>query len=246
MIVITVADPNRSAEPGIAARKNELYAEAVRRAGGSPVLVAETADRARRTDAFDAMDGLLLSGGADIDPARYGRPMDGAGDAEPGRDELEAEAWSSAAARRVPVLGICRGLQAVNVFAGGTLAQHVDGHAGAAFGHGTPARHELRLVAGTRVGALLAAAGFDDRDVVNTFHRQAVAARDLAPGLVAAGWSASPLGDIVEALEARGGRWIAAVQCHPERLDSTPPAFEALFAAFVAAARGTPARRAAG
>jgi putative glutamine amidotransferase len=122
------------------------------------------------------------------------------------------------------------------VFAGGTLTQHVDGHAGAPYGHGTPDRHRLRLVPGTRLGGLLETAGFDDAGPVNTFHHQAVRADDLAPGLVAAGWSDSPAGPLVEALESRDGRWVRAVQSHPERQDSTPPAFERLFADFVAAA----------
>jgi putative glutamine amidotransferase len=236
-IVITVADPGRSSEPAVAARKNGLYAEAVTRAGGTPILIDDAADPERRSAAFASMDGLLLSGGADIDPARYGRETDGARDVERGRDALEAEAWAEASARGLPVLGICRGLQAVNVFAGGTLTQHVDGHARAAFGHGTPGRHELRLVHGTRIAALLSAAGLRASEPVNSFHHQAVGPSDLAPGLVAAGWSPSPVGDIVEALESADGRWVAAVQCHPERLDSTPTAFEALFAAFVGEAR---------
>ena len=95
-----------------------------------------TASAAEREAAFAAMDGLLLSGGADIDPARYGQAIDGAREIEPDRDALEAAAWAAAEARGVPVLGICRGLQAMNVFAGGRLRQHVDGHAGNGWGHG--------------------------------------------------------------------------------------------------------------
>jgi putative glutamine amidotransferase len=236
VIVITVAVPSESSESDIAERKNNLYADAVERWGGQPLLVDATSDEATRQSAWSAMNGLLLSGGADIDPARYGRPVDGSRDIDNGRDELEAEAWAAAAERDLPVLGICRGLQAVNVFAGGTLTQHVDGHAGAPYGHGTPDRHPLRLVPGTRLAALLEGAGFDGGDPVNTFHHQAVRADDLAPELVAAGWSDSPAGPLVEALESRDGRWVRAVQSHPERQDSTPAAFERLFADFIAAA----------
>jgi putative glutamine amidotransferase len=240
-IVITAADPAASRESGIATRKNNLYAEAVERWGGRAGLIDPTSSAAERAEAFGAMDGLLLSGGTDIHPARYGRPLDGSRDIEPARDALEDEAWAAAAERDLPVLGICRGLQAVNVFAGGTLTQHVDGHAGAAYGHGTPDRHGLRVVPGTRMARLLDAGAFDPGELVNSFHHQAVRAEDLAPGLVAAGWAESPLGDLVEALEASGSRWVVAVQCHPERRDSTPPAFERLFAEFVTAA--APSRR---
>lgn len=236
LIVITVADPERSNEPAIAALKNELYAAAVRRAGGEPRLVGPSASREARRSAFERMDGLLLSGGADIEPRRYGRDVDGARDVEPDRDALEAEAWAAAERRDRPVLGICRGLQAVNVFAGGTLTQHVDDHAGPAFGHGDPVQHELRLVEGARLATLLEAAGLGDGERVNSYHHQAVAAADLAPGLVAAGWSTSPAGPIVEALEASGDRWVMAVQCHPERRESTPPALERLFEHLVIAA----------
>lgn len=236
LILITAADPGASVESGIVTRKNNLYAEAIERSGGHARIIDPSSSKAERDEAFASMDGLLLSGGADIDPARYGRPIDGSRDIEPDRDRLEADAWSAAAERDLPVLGICRGLQAVNVFAGGTLTQHVDGHAGAAYGHGTASRHALRVVPGTRLERLLQAGRFDPAEPVNTFHHQAVRGADLAPGLIAAGWAESQSGDLVEALEASGDRWIVGVQCHPERRESTPAAFERLFAEFVAAA----------
>ena len=79
------------------------------------------------------MNGLLFSGGADLDPARYGQPPGGSDAVDPDRDELESAAWDAAADRQVPVLGICRGMQAINVFSGGSILQHIDGHAGAAW-----------------------------------------------------------------------------------------------------------------
>ncbi len=79
--------------------------------------------------------------------------------------------------------------------------------------------------------------------MVNSYHHQAVRGTDLAPGLVANAWAGSPDGDLVEGLEAADGRFVIGVQCHPERPESTPPAFERLFAVFVDAARGPRRRR---
>lgn len=238
-IVVTVAVTADKRDPDISLRKNALYAAGVERQGAEPIVLDERATAAERGAAFEAMDGLLLSGGADVGPDRYGRPVHGATDIEPGRDALEAEAWDRAQARGVPVLGICRGFQAINVFSGGTLLQHVDGHSGASWGHGPAATHPLRVAPGTRLARILfptnARGGVLE---VNTYHHQGVRASDLAGGLVANAWASSPAGDLVEGLEAADGRFVMAVQSHPERTESTPPAFERLFAVFVDAARG--------
>lgn len=238
--VAAVADP----DAGAARRKNALYSDAVSRHGGEPIVVDETTSEAERDASFETMDGLLLSGGADIAPARYGKAIQGATDIEQGRDELEAAAWDVSQARGVPVLGICRGFQAINVFSGGGLLQHVDGHVGASFGRGPAKTHPLRIAPGTRLARILfptnARGGVLD---VNTYHHQAVRASDLAAGLVAGAWSPSPAGDLVEALEAADGRFVIGVQTHPERTESTPAPFERLFSVFLDAARGPLRRR---
>jgi putative glutamine amidotransferase len=186
--------------------------------------------------ALASMNGLLLSGGVDIDPAHYGQPNNGSREIQADRDALEAQAWAAAAARSVPVLGICRGLQAINVFAGGSLVQHVDGHESP--GHGSaPTTHPISLVDGSRLATLLAAESSSEPLVVNAFHHQGVTAADLAPGLVASAWADSSAGPLVEGLEAPGERFVVGVQCHPERTESTPPTFEQVFAAFVDASR---------
>lgn len=238
-IVVTTMVAAVQDEPDIAARKNALYADGVRRHGGLPVVLDASASADQRVAAYAAMDGLLLTGGADLDPARYGSPDEGSRGVEPDRDALEAEAWEVAAARDVPVLGICRGFQAVNVFSGGTLLQHVDGHTGPGWGHGPAAMHPIRLVPGTRLAAILADGVAGEADpIVNTYHHQAVRASDLADGLVAGAWASSDAGDLVEGFEAADGRFVVAVQCHPERMESTPASFERLWAAFVEACRG--------
>jgi len=238
-IVVTVAVAARQSEPDIAERKNRLYADGLKRNGGEPVLLDATATAGERTAALEAMDGLLLSGGADVDPARYGRAVQGSTGMEPDRDALEAEAFAAAQLRRVPVLGICRGFQAINVFLGGTLLQHVDGHQGPGWGHGEAARHGLRIAPGTRLGALLDAG----RLSVNSYHHQAIRPADLAPALLASAWADSPDGELVEGFEAADGRFIVGVQCHPERAESTPEAFERVWAAFVDACGAAIVRR---
>lgn len=243
-IVVTVAVAARQSEPDLAARKTALYAAAVTRHGGAPVLVDAATGPGERAEAFESMDGLLLSGGVDLDPARYGHPSRGSMSVEAERDHLEAEAWDAAQTRRLPVLGICRGLQAINAFSGGTLLQHVDGHAGPAFGKGTAKTHPIRVAPGTRLARILFPTNSGGGVLrVNSFHHQAIRASDLAPGLVASAWASSPAGDLVEGFEAADGRFIFGVQCHPERTDSTPAAFERLFGVFVDAARGPADRR---
>lgn len=243
-VVVTVAEPARSSNPAIAERKNALYAEAIRRHGGEPVAIdATTSDIDRRT-AFDSMDGLLLSGGADVDPSRYGRPNEGSLATEPDRDALEAAAWQAAEARGLPVLGVCRGFQALNVFLGGRLVQDVGGHIGHSYGQGDATTHPLRVVPGTRLARILFPTNVGGgRIEVNSYHHQAVRAADLAPALVANAFATSPAGELVEGAETRGGRFVIGVQCHPERQESTPAAFERLFRVFVDACRGAASER---
>jgi gamma-glutamyl-gamma-aminobutyrate hydrolase PuuD len=237
-IVVTVADPARHADPAFSARRNALYAQGVERHGGSPLLLDASSGAAERAVAFASMDGLLLSGGADIDPARYGAENMGSVDIEPERDALEAAAWAAADQRGAPVFGICRGFQAINVFSGGTLLQDVGGHAGPAWSTGPARTHPLRLAESAGLATLVAPSGKLELEV-NTYHHQAVRAGDLAPGLVATGWTESEAGELIEAFERPGPRFVVGVQCHPERSESTPAGFEALWRAFIEACRQT-------
>ena len=115
------------------------------------------------------------------------------------------------------------------------------GRAGAA---GPALIHPLRIAPGTRLARILFPTNAGGGVLrVNSYHHQAVRAEDLAPGLVANAWASSPAGDLIEGLEAADGRFVFGVQCHPERTESTPPAFERLFRVFVDAARGPADRR---
>lgn len=238
-IVVTLAVAARQADPDLAQRKNRLYLEQIERHGGEPIALDASADEATRSAALATMDGLLLSGGADLDPVRYGQPNRGSVDIEPDRDDLEAEAWSAAGAKAVPVLGVCRGFQAINVFSGGTLLQDVPGHASPAYGQGPARSHALRLVPGSRLARILSPAKVVGATEVNTYHHQAVRPADLAPGLIANAWASSASGDLVEGFEAADGRFLFGIQCHPERRESTPDQFERLWSVFVDACRGS-------
>lgn len=241
LIVLTVTDTARHADQDLATRKNARYEEAVTRHGGRPLLLDGTATDEERAAAFEAMDGLLLTGGTDIDPAHYGRPNEASVDIEPERDALEAAAWAAAGDRGVPVFGICRGFQAINVFAGGTLIQDVADHAGPGWSTGPAKMHPIRIEPGTRLAEALATEADDlSADVpVNTYHHQGVGRDDLAPGLVATAWAAGTDGDLVEAVELPGERFVVGVQCHPERTEFSPTGMERLWASFVRAASAT-------
>jgi len=238
-IVVTLAVAAREAEPATGARRNALYVDCVVRHGAAAIALDSMSSAADRAAAFASMDGLLLTGGADVDPALYGESAAGAHGIEAARDELEAAAWGAAVRRNLPVLGICRGLQAMNVFEGGSLVQHVDGHAGPPLGEGPALTHPMRILPGTRLARILSPTNVGGGVVqVNSYHHQAVLAAGLAPGFVAAGISASVAGDLVEAFETASGPFRMAIQCHPERTESTPRQFERLFAFFVDACRG--------
>ena len=237
-VVITIADPARASDTALAARRNALYADAIARHGGDPVLLSPASPERDRRALLDEMSGLVLSGGVDIDPARYGGRSPGS-DVDHDRDELEAQAWAAADRRSVPVFGICRGLQAINVFLGGRLVPDVRGHAGPAWGAGPALRHPLRVVPGTRLARILFPTNVRGGVVeVNSYHHQGVRPADLATGLIASGTASSRDGELVEAVETRSGRFIVGLQSHPERPDGTAPAFERLFAVFVDACRG--------
>jgi putative glutamine amidotransferase len=213
------------------------YTDAVILAGGVPVLLAPVPNH--YVDELVArIDGIVLSGGGDIDPARYGGTRhDAMYGIDFDRDEFEIRLARRAARSRLPTLAICRGLQIVNVAMGGTLIEDIPTELGSAdhsrVGHEVFNGHQhVRLEPSSRVAAVV---GETDLEV-NSIHHQAV--RDLAPGFRAVGWADD---GVVEAIEHEDGAWpLLAVQWHPEYLhDINDPASRALFNALVeeAAAR---------
>ena len=197
--------------PADAHTSTDALVSSVAAAGGVPVLLpvvpAEHAALQLR-----GLDGLVLAGGQDVDPASYGRgPAAEGAWVHPGRDAHELALLTAARAAGLPVLGVCRGLQLANVALGGDLVEHVDGHdAGARFALDLHAVHVAD-------GTLLARATGGGELAVNSLHHQAVGS--LAGGLRA---SASAGDGLPEAAEAIDGPWFVAVQWHPELMGAVP------------------------
>lgn len=217
----------------------DAYRGALLTAGALPeeVLVVQPGDPLPRE-----FDGLLLSGGVDVDPARYGETrLNGTVQTHSGRDEIDFTLLERALASGAAVFGVCRGLQVLNVALGGTLWQDLPEQRPGGLAHSFPRRdghlpsypaHVVRVERGLPPGLPFAAAlAASDGEHVNSRHHQAV--KDLAPGLVAL--ASSPDG-LVEALARPGAPFVAAVQWHPENLVERGDQL-ALFDEFLAAAR---------
>ena len=241
-IVVTLTNPERASDRDTATLKNRRYLEAVERAGGAPVPLDDSTPVEEQLEAMASMDGLVISGGPDLDPALYGEASRGARDPDPGRDRLDADALRAAEERSLPVLGVCRGMQAINVLAGGSLQQHVEGHEGPPYPDPAALQHPIDVVAGTRLASILGGA---EAMVVNSYHHQAITADRLASSLIATAGAPHDGAYLIEALEARDpDRWLVGIQCHPERTESSSPVLERLWNAFVAAARDRRSRAA--
>jgi putative glutamine amidotransferase len=199
------------------------YLRAIEAAGGMPVVLPPLGD----AEAFlDRLDAVCLSGGPDLDPAAYGAADRHAelGPTEPDLDAFELALARAADRRGMPVLGICRGAQALNVARGGTLHQHLPDHRQTE--PGCRPTHAVEIVAGTRLAGIAGA----ERLAVNSFHHQAV--DSLGRGLRV---SARAADGTVEAIESPGTRLFLGVQWHVEGL-TAEPRHAALFDALVAAA----------
>ena len=185
------------------------YADTLERAGHVPVVLPYTADTNRIAAALGRIDCLLLTGGEDVEPSRYGRTREPkCGNVNVRRDAYDWALLDAAVARRLPVFGVCRGEQVINAYFGGTLIQHVDGHdVGPWDGDGTNApAHVVKIAAGSRFARVMGGADL----AVNSHHHQCVGR--VAPGFRVVG--TAPDG-VVEAIE--GDVYPAfAVQFHAE------------------------------
>jgi putative glutamine amidotransferase len=191
------------------------YVTAVQRAGGMALLLPPDEHQISDPDeVLDRIDGLMLAGGADIDPLAYGAdPHPETRGSVPERDAFEIALAQRALERDLPILGICRGMQLINVAAGGTLVQHLPD----TFGHGDHRRspgsfddadHDVRLAP----GSLAAGAAGEEHHGTKSHHHQGV--DQLGHGLRVSGWST--LDELPEAIEAPACSFALGVQWHPE------------------------------
>ena len=196
------------------------YSEAVIAAGGIPVTLDQVTQPAVLDALCARLDGVLFSGGVDIHPGRYGEEIDPkCGTIAEVRDAFEAALFAAAEKTGMPVLGICRGIQTLNVFSGGTLCQHIDGHSGV--------RHMVDVVADTRLYGILGKTDIN----TNSFHHQCV--KGPAPGMMVNAYAAD---GTIEGIERPGDRFFIGVQWHPERMTDEEDHL-AILRAFVDAAR---------
>src|SRR5262245_51393169 len=209
------------------------YVESVKRAGAEPLVLANTDDPAR---VLDRVDGLLLTGGLDVDPALYGEAPHPTTETAPERDRFEIPLSRAAVERDVPVFAICRGVQVLNVAQGGTLVQDIPSAVTSDLQHSitTPKdqiAHAVQVTPGSRLADALTPGLKIGPPSVNSRHHQAVNA--VAPGFVVS--AVSPDG-IVEAIERPASTFCVGVQWHPENFWRSGE-FKGLFEAFVDAAR---------
>jgi putative glutamine amidotransferase len=211
------------------------YAEAILRAGGLPFILPFTDDRACLDGYLDRVSGLLITGGAfDIPPEAYGEaPKEGLGALKPGRTNFEFSLLKAARARQLPVLGVCGGMQLLNVAWGGTLHQDIGRELPNARPHEqTHDRTHPHHPVDVKDGTVLADALGRGQLMVNSTHHQAV--KTVGPGLQVS--AVSPDG-VIEAIECKQEPFVVGVQWHPELLIDTVPPNLGLYRAFVTRAR---------
>jgi len=220
-----------------ACRKLEDYRQSILHVGGEPRVLEASADVEQ---AIAGIDGLMLTGGDDVAPSRYGAaPHETVHEAEPGRDEFEIALVAAARARNLPILAICRGIQVLNVACGGTLVQDIPSQVTGALPHSLPVpqhqpydlAHEIWVDKDSLLARLMRERLVDEALEVNSRHHQAV--KDVAKGFVA---TATAPDGVIEAIEDPAARFCLGVQWHPENFFRTGE-FRALFEGFLEAAQ---------
>ena len=218
---------------------NQRYYLALAAAGAAPVLVPLLDDEPDALRAvYERLDGVLIPGGVDVDPEQFGEtPHEKLGRIDPARDRLEIMLTRWSVEDRKPLLGLCRGLQIINVALGGTLYQDLATQVPESIKHDyfpnygferDHLAHEVALAPASRLRHLVEL----DRIPVNSMHHQGI--KRLAPSLVAS--AVAPDG-LVEAAESAEGHFLVGVQWHPEVFEMTDPHTAHVFRAFVEAAQ---------
>ena len=180
-------------------------------------------------DWLSGAGGLYLCGGGDIHPLTYGMDPDPGVSLDlcPEFDSLELGLLNAALQRDMPVLGICRGMQLLNVAFGGSLLQDAPGHRSPGDEDEDSLKHMVYLSPGSKLAAILGTGGFFR---VNSLHRQGIKEAQKAPALLASAYSLED--GLIEGLESPGHSWVLGVQFHPERTNEVPKAFNNLFESF--------------
>ncbi len=220
---------------------NASYLNAVQQAGGVPVPVPPQLRASARAEILKRVHGVLLTGGGDVDPTRFGEARHPTtSEVSTARDALEIDLTRWALDKHVPLLAVCRGLQVLNVALGGSLYQDIPSEPGSPLDHsqsGLQGRarniptHQVKVRDGSRLAGILGALEVD----VNSFHHQAI--KRLGQGLADVAWAPD---SIVEGVElAADGQFVVGVQWHPEELVGNDRAAFNLFAALVNTARAT-------
>ena len=221
------------------AHLNNAYLLAVQQEGGVPVLLPPHLDDRALDALWSRLDGLLLTGGGDIDPKRFTdeKPHATVANVSEARDRLEIALTERALHERRPLLAICRGVKVLNVALGGSLYQDIGGETGSLIAHSQTAprqepTHDVKVMGeGTRLGATLGALEVK----VNSLHHQAI--KRLGRGLRDVAWAPDGIVEGVELPDATS--LILGVQWHPEELVGHDPAARALFRALVTAAESS-------
>ncbi|MBQ3003645.1 MAG: gamma-glutamyl-gamma-aminobutyrate hydrolase family protein [Clostridia bacterium] len=212
----------------------DAYNHAIEQAGGTPIVLPYVRDEKTLAHFVALCDGFLFSGGADIDPRRYGEEVkETCGGIEPYRDEMEFLLFQKALNASKPILAICRGIQLVNAALGGTLYQDIPSEVHTEIAHRqtepkfSPS-HEVNVLADTPLHGLV----HTDRIRANSFHHQAI--KTLANGLKV---MATADDGIIEAVWAPDHRYLRAYQWHPERLFEIDESNRKIFKDFIGACR---------
>jgi len=210
---VAVTAPRRLVDGRERVTLNAAYVRALEGAGLVPLAVPTMLAADRAAAALAAVRGLVLTGGEDVAPARYGAvPHPRLGEVDPVRDAAELALIAAARARGLPILAICRGIQILNVALGGTLYQDLDSERPGPVPHNDETgRHPIHVEAGSLLERTLGTRAAS----VNSRHHQAI--RDLAPGLAAVAWADDGVIEGAEPTDAKEP-WMVAVQWHPEDL----------------------------
>jgi putative glutamine amidotransferase len=230
--------PSRTNVDGAVVRYavTNAYCQAIERAGGVPIVIPLGLSVETLGDLFARLDGLLLAGGADVHPAEFGEAVEPfCGEIDRARDFVELHLARRALDSGRPVFGICRGVQMLNVAAGGSLFQDIAAQLPGALAHehvpGEPFNrltHSIEIDVGSRLARALGTLRME----VNSLHHQSI--KQVAPGFRIV--ARAPDG-IVEGIESRNGHFAVGVQFHPEWLIDDDPRIVTVFEEFVRAAK---------